>query len=61
MQTLKLFAALAVIAVPLTIAARAAEPGNCGEYMYWKGGTCVDARNAPPLSWPEQMAKKNVW
>lgn len=60
MQTLKLVAALAAIAVSLSTAARA-EPGNCGEYMYWKGGKCVDARNAPAVSWPDQMARKNVW
>jgi hypothetical protein len=23
----------------------AKQPGGCGTYMYWKGGTCVDARN----------------
>ena len=52
MRVLKFLAALAVIAVPLTIIARASgpAPGECGEYMYWKHGKCLDARNAAPES-----------
>ena len=23
-------------------------PANCGEFRYWNGATCVDARLAPP-------------
>jgi hypothetical protein len=25
--------------------AAAKRPGSCGTYMYWKGGSCQDARN----------------
>ena len=46
MHMLKLLAAIAAIAVSLTVVARAAGPGNCGEYMYWKDGKCADARNS---------------
>ena len=62
MRVLKFLAALAVIAVPLSIVARASgpAPGECGEYMYWKHGKCLDARNAAPESWPDQMAKKKA-
>jgi hypothetical protein len=60
MHMLKLLAAMAVIAAPLTVVARAASPGNCGEYMYWKNGKCADARDAAADSWPEQMAKKKA-
>jgi hypothetical protein len=60
MHMIKLFATLAVITIPLTIGARAAGPGSCGEYMYWKAGQCVDA-HAPPLSWAEQMGRKTTW
>jgi hypothetical protein len=60
MHMLKLLAVLAGIAVSLTVVARAAGPGNCGEYMYWKGGHCVDARNNAPEPWPDQMMKKKA-
>ena len=51
---------LAAITVPLTVAAWAAEPGECGEYMYWKQGKCLDARNPEPEAWSDQMAKKKA-
>jgi hypothetical protein len=59
MHLLKLLTALAAIGVPLTIFAQAA-PGDCGEYMYWKDGKCVDARDRAPEAWTEQMAKKKA-
>ena len=60
MALLKSIAALAAIAVLLTVGALAAQRGGCGEYMYWKHGKCVDARNAAPEPWPDQMAKKKA-
>ena len=60
MRVLKLCVALAAITVPLSVSARAASPGECGEYMYWKDGKCVDARNSKADSWPDQMAKKKA-
>ena len=27
-----------------------ARPANCGEYRYWDGTECVDARDVPPLN-----------
>jgi hypothetical protein len=59
MRTLKLLATLAAIVLPL--AAQAAGPGGCGEYMYWKDGSCHDARNGQSTSWSDQMAKKTTW
>jgi len=42
-------------------AARAVRSGgSCGEYMYWKDGKCVDARNREAEPWPDQMAKKKA-
>ena len=60
MRVLKLCVALAAITVPFSLSARAASPGGCGEYMYWKDGKCVDARNSKADSWPDQMAKKKA-
>jgi hypothetical protein len=60
MRVVKLCMAVAAITLPLSLAARAAGPGECGEYMYWKGGKCVDARNSAPEPWSDQMAKKNA-
>jgi hypothetical protein len=61
MPTLKLFAALAAIAISSAFVARAAGPHTCGEYRYWKHGECHDARDANPGPWPDQMAKKSAW
>jgi hypothetical protein len=41
MRMLKLCAALAAITPRFTVAARAAAPGEWGQYMYWKQGRCV--------------------
>jgi hypothetical protein len=60
MRVVKLCVALVAITVPLTLSARAAGPGECGEYMYWKDGRCVDARNATPEPWTNHMAKKKA-
>jgi hypothetical protein len=60
MRVVKLCVALAAITVSLGLAARAAGPGECGEYMYWKDGKCVDARNSAPEPWSDQMAKKKA-
>jgi hypothetical protein len=60
MTLLKSMAALAAVAVSLTVGAFAAGPGGCGEYMYWKQGKCVDAKNAASEPWPDQMAKKKA-
>jgi hypothetical protein len=30
--------------------ARAPRRGGCGQYRYWSGEACVDARDAPPLN-----------
>jgi len=51
---------LAAMTLPFTISARVVRPGECGEYMYWKDGKCVDARNAPLEPWTDQMAKKKA-
>jgi hypothetical protein len=71
MHMLKLVAALALIAVSLTTItgisgvsggkARAAGPGNCGEYMYWQDGKCVDARDRNAEAWSASMGKKATW
>ena len=60
MRVIKLCVALAAITVPLSLSARAAGPGECGEYMYWKDGKCVDARNPKSEAWTDQMAKKKA-
>ena len=60
MHMVKLFAAVALSIATLTSLVRAAERGNCGEYMYWKDGKCVDARNKDVEPWPERMAKKKA-
>ena len=60
MRVIKLCVALAAMTLPFTMSARAAAPGECGEYMYWKNGKCVDARNAPLEPWTDQMAKKKA-
>jgi hypothetical protein len=60
MRVIKLCVALVAITVPLSLSARAASPGECGEYMYWKNGKCVDARSSKAESWPDQMAKKKA-
>jgi hypothetical protein len=54
-------AGLAAIAVPGADRAQAAAPGNCGEYMHWRDGKCVDARNRGADAWPQQMHKKYTW
>ncbi len=39
----------AAAAAPMRMAkAPRKSPGSCGTYMYWKAGTCVDARVTPP-------------
>ena len=45
---------------PLSLIARAAGPGECGQYMYWKDGKCMDARNPTPEAWTDKMAKKKA-
>ena len=30
------------------IVVRPVRPANCGEYRYWNGERCVDARDVPP-------------
>lgn len=56
-----LIAAFAATAAGI-VGAGAAEPGNCGEYMYWKGGKCVDARDRQAGAWSDTMAaKKATW
>ena len=60
MRVIQLCVALVAITVPLSLSARAASPGECGEYMYWKAGKCVDARNVTPEPWTDQMAKKKA-
>jgi hypothetical protein len=40
-----LWVALTAITLPFAATAREAAPGGCGEYMYWKQGRCLDARN----------------
>jgi len=60
MRVIKLCVALAAMTLPFTMSARAVRPGECGEYMYWKDGKCVDARNAPLEPWADQMAKKKA-
>lgn len=51
MKRLTLLVQAAIVGVLLgagSLAATAASgPGECGEYMYWHGGHCVDARMAP--------------
>jgi len=60
MRVLKLCVALATISLPLSLIARAAGPGECGQYMYWKDGKCMDARNPTPEAWTDKMAKKKA-
>ena len=60
MRVVKLCVTLAAITLPLAGSAWAASPGECGEYMYWKNGKCVDARSPTPESWTDQMAKKKA-
>jgi hypothetical protein len=60
MRVVKLCMALAALTVPVSLSARAAGPGECGQYMYWKDGKCVDARNPNPEAWTDQMAKKKA-
>jgi len=60
MRVIQLFVVLAAITVPLSLSAGAASPGECGEYMYWKNGKCMDARNVTPEPWTDQMAKKKA-
>ena len=31
----------------MTMKAPARKAGSCGEFMYWKGGKCLDARAKP--------------
>ena len=62
MRVIKVLATLAVFTAPLSVAVQAASaPGECGEYKYWKAGSCHDARNAPATPWAEQMGKKISW
>jgi len=57
----KLGVTILAISIPLIVTGWAAErAGGCGEYMYWKDGKCVDARNHAPEAWPDQMAKKKA-
>ena len=69
MRTLKVLVSLTTLLGALSVlasfapgagSAQAAGPGNCGEYMYWQNGKCVDARNRGAEPWPEQMAKKKA-
>ena len=60
LRVIKLCGALAAIGVPLSRSARATSPGECGEYMYWKNGKCVDARNVTPEPWSDELAKKKA-
>lgn len=61
MRVLKQGLTIVAVSIPLVATAWAADKaGNCGEYMYWKDGKCVDARNREAESWPDQMAKKKA-
>jgi hypothetical protein len=48
--------ALAIV-LPLS-ALLAAKKGACGEFKHWRDGRCVDARQAPPTSWPDAILSK---
>lgn len=68
MRARKLIVALAVLTVVPAMmpalqasAAPADKPGSCGEYMYWRDGKCVDARNRDSAQWSEQMSRKPAW
>ncbi len=54
-------AGLGTTTLPGADEAQAAAPGRCGEYMYWRNGKCVDARNRGAEPWPEQMRRKAAW
>ena len=56
-----LASALAISAAGITKAVAQDEPGECGEYRYWKDGRCVDTRNSPPKAWSETMTSRPVW
>jgi hypothetical protein len=51
------FGSLSVIA---TAQAVQRTPGDCGEYMYWKDGKCVDARNKSSSGWTDTMSSKKA-
>lgn len=34
-------------------------PGSCGQYMYWRAGKCLDARNKPGAHWTKTMLDSN--
>jgi hypothetical protein len=68
MHMLKLLLPLALLAGGLFAAmpaggANAASdaPGSCGEFMYWREGRCVDARQKSPSAWSETMGHRPVW
>ena len=51
---LQFIAAVAVAggaSIGLANAAQRAAPGECGEYMYYQHGQCVDARQKPGKEW----------
>ena len=60
---LQLLAMLALAAVAAATGKVSAQPrdvaGECGEYMYWNNGGCVDARDKKTSkSWPEEILTK---
>jgi hypothetical protein len=57
----RLALAAVLIAVGAAGIARATEPGNCGEFKYWKGGKCVDAREPEAKPWVDRMMARPVW
>lgn len=68
MHTIKCAVAIAVTggALILSAAAGIAAPthqhaGSCGEYMYWHGGKCVDARDRAGKAWAESMTSRPAW
>jgi hypothetical protein len=60
-----LVAALAIGTSTAVLTARNASaasnsPGECGEYMYWHNGACVDARDRSSSSWGDSMSNKKA-
>jgi hypothetical protein len=59
----RLLVALAVAAAAagtVAIAGPKAEPGECGQYLYWHDGECTDARDKKSTkSWADEMLAKH--
>lgn len=50
-----LFALAAAAAGTVAIAGPKAEPGECGQYLYWHDGECTDARDKKSTkSWADE-------